>query len=81
MEENDVREKREKLVACALSGNSKQYLGKEYTEQQINEMDCTNVNTLLNRYESVFKCSNDQIVGQKHYKFIFKHSLQCARRW
>ena len=29
------------------------YLGKEYTEQQINEMDCTNVNTLLNRYESV----------------------------
>ena len=29
------------------------YLGKEYTEQQINEMDCTNVNTLLNRYKSV----------------------------
>ena len=29
------------------------YLGKEYTEEQINEMDCTNVNTLLNRYESV----------------------------
>ena len=48
VEENDVREKREKLVACVLSGNSKQYLGKEYTEQQINEMDCTNVNTLLN---------------------------------
>ena len=43
--ENDVREKREKLVACVLSGNSKQYLGKEYTEQQINEMDCTDVNT------------------------------------
>ena len=53
VEENDVREKREKLVACVLSGNSKQYLGKEYTEQQINEMDCTNVSTLLNRYESV----------------------------
>ena len=29
------------------------YLGKEYTEKQINEMDCTNVNTLLNRFESV----------------------------
>ena len=28
VEENDVREKREKLVACVLSGNSKQYLGK-----------------------------------------------------
>ena len=49
LEENDVRDKKERLVACVLSGNSKTYLGKEYTEQQINEMDCTNVNTLLNR--------------------------------
>ena len=53
VEENDIREKRERLVACILSGNSRQYLGKEYTEQQINELDCNNVNTLLNRYESV----------------------------
>ena len=53
LEDNDVRDKRERLVACVLSGNSKMYLGKEYTEQQINEMDCTNVNMLLNRYESV----------------------------
>ena len=52
-EKNDIRDKRERLVACVLSGNSKQYLGKEYTEQQINEMDCNNVNTLLNRYVSV----------------------------
>ena len=37
VEENDVRDKRERLVACALSANSKQYLRKEYTEQQINE--------------------------------------------
>ena len=29
-EENDIRDKREKLTACILSGNSKQYLGKEY---------------------------------------------------
>ena len=28
VDENDVREKREKLVMCVLSGNSKQYLGK-----------------------------------------------------
>ena len=47
-EESDVRDKRERLVACVLSGNSKTYLGKDYTEQQINEMDCNNVNTLLN---------------------------------
>ena len=47
-EDNDVRNKRERLVACLLSGNSKQYLGKEYTEQQINEMYCNNVNILSN---------------------------------
>ena len=28
VEKTDVREKRERLVACVLSGNSKQYLGK-----------------------------------------------------
>ena len=51
LEDNDVRDERERLVACVLSGNSKMYLGKEYTEQQINEMDHNDVNTLLNRYE------------------------------
>ena len=33
LEDNDVRDKRERLVACVLSGNSKMYLGKEYTEE------------------------------------------------
>ena len=49
LEDKDVRDKRERLVACVLSGNSKMYLGKEYTEQQINEMDYNSINTLLNR--------------------------------
>ena len=48
LEDNDVRDKRERLVACVLSGNSKMYLGREYTEQQINEMDYNSINTLLN---------------------------------
>ena len=64
VEENDVREKRERLVACVRSGNSKQYLAKEYTEQQINEMDCTNVNTLLNRYESVLSAQMTKSLGK-----------------
>ena len=64
VEENDVREKRERLVVCILSGNSKQYLGKEYTEQQINEMDCNNVNTLLNRYESVLSAQMTKSFGK-----------------
>ena len=53
LEDNDIRNKRKRLVACVLSGNSKMYLGKEYTEKQINKMDCNGVNTLVNRYESV----------------------------
>ena len=64
MEDNDVREKRERLAGCVLSGNSKMYLGKEYTEQQINEMDCTNVNTLLNRYESVLSAQLTKSLGK-----------------
>ena len=64
LEDNDIRDKRERLVACVLSGNSKMYLGKEYTEEQINEMDCTNVNTLLNRYESVLSAQMTKSLGK-----------------
>ena len=64
MEDNDVRDKRERLVACILSGNSKMYLGKEYTEEQINKMDCNDVNTLLNRYESVLSAQMTKSLGK-----------------
>ena len=63
-EDNDVRDKRERLVACVLSGNSKMYLGKEYTEEQINKMDCNDVNTLLNRYESVLSAQMTKSLGK-----------------
>ena len=64
VEDNDVRDKRERLVACVLSSSSKMYLGKEYTEQQINEMDCNNVNTLINRYESVSSAQMTKSLGK-----------------
>ena len=64
LEDNDVREKRERLVACILSGNSKMYLGKEYTEAQINEMDYNIINTLLNRYESVLSAQMTKSLGK-----------------
>ena len=63
-EDNDVRDNRERLVACVLSGNSKMYLGKEYTEQQINEMDYNSINTLLNRYESVLSAQMTKSLGK-----------------
>ena len=62
--DNDVRDKRERLVECVISGNSKMYLGKEYTEQQINEMDCTNVDMLLNRYESILSAEMTKSLGK-----------------
>ena len=64
LEDNDVRDKRERLVACVLSGNSKMYLGKEYTEQQINQMDCNSINTLINRYESILSAQMTKSLGK-----------------
>ena len=63
-EDNDIRDKKERLVACVLSGSSKMYLGKEYTEEQINKMDCNDVNTLLNRYESVLSAQMTKSLGK-----------------
>ena len=64
LEDNDIRDKRERLVACVLPGNSKMYLGKEYTERQINEMDCDRINTLLNRYKSVLSAQMTRLLGK-----------------
>ena len=64
LKDNDIRDKRERLVACLLSGNSKEYLGKEYTEKQINEMDCNSVNTLINRDESVLSAQMTKSLGK-----------------
>ena len=63
-EESDMKEKRDSLITCVLSGNSKQYLGKEYTEQQINEMDGNNINILSNRYESVLSAQMATSLGK-----------------
>ena len=64
LEDNDIKDKRERLVACVLSGNSKMYLGKEYTEEQINKMDCNDVNTLLNRYKSILSAQMTKSLGK-----------------
>ena len=64
LEDNHVRDKRERLVVCILSGNSKMYLGKEYTEEQINKMDCNDVNTLLNRYKSILSAQMTKSLGK-----------------
>ena len=44
--------KRQKLFECVLTGNSKLYLGKVYTEEQVNELSDEEVDKLFNNYEA-----------------------------
>ena len=44
--------KREKLLECVLTGNSKPYLGRSYTEDQISRLSTEEVNKLFDHYEA-----------------------------
>ena len=44
--------KRQKLFECILTGNSKLYLGKVYTEDQIRKLSDEEVEKLFNNYEA-----------------------------
>ena len=44
--------KRQKLLECILTGNSKLYLGKLYTEEQVNELSDEEVDKLFNNYKA-----------------------------
>ena len=44
--------KRQKLLKCVLTGNSKLYLGKVYTEEKIKELSEEEVEKLFNNYEA-----------------------------
>ena len=44
--------KRQKLLECILTGNSKLYLGKVYTEKQINNVSDEEVDKLFSNYEA-----------------------------
>ena len=44
--------KRQKLLECILTGNSKLYLGKVYTEEQLAKLSKEEVEKILNNYEA-----------------------------
>ena len=44
--------KRQKLLECVLTGNSKLYLGKVYTEEKIKELKEEEVEKLFNNYKA-----------------------------
>ena len=43
--------KQQKLIEHVLTKNSKQYLGKAYTEERINELNAEEVDKLFSAYE------------------------------
>ena len=45
--------KRQKLLKCVLTGNSKLYLGKVYIEEKIKELNEEEVEKLFNNYEAI----------------------------
>ena len=44
--------KRQQLLKCILTGNSKLYLGKAYTEDQIKKLNDEEVEKLFNNYKA-----------------------------
>ena len=44
--------KRQKLLECILTGNSKLYLGKVYTEEQLAKLNEEEVEKLFNNYKA-----------------------------
>ena len=44
--------KRQKLIECVLTGSNKQYLGKVYTEEQVNKLSAEEVDKPCNIYEA-----------------------------
>ena len=44
--------KRQKLLECVLTGNSKLYLGKVNTEERVNELSNEEVDKCFNSYEA-----------------------------
>ena len=70
---NEIREKRDE---CSLSDNSKQYLEKEYTGQQINEMDSNYINKLSNRDEIVLSAQMTKSLGK--YVINIYSNIACS---
>ena len=68
--------KRQKLLECVLTGNSKLYLGKVYTEEKIKELSDEEVDKLFNNYEAKL---SGQIVKSLGKSIINMYSMgACA---
>ena len=68
--------KRQKLLECILTGNSKLYLGKVYTEDQLAKLSEEEVEKLFNNYEAKL---SGQMVKSLGHSIINMYSMgACA---
>ena len=68
--------KGQKLLECVLTGNSKLYLGKVYTEDQPVKLNKEEVEKLLNNYEAKL---SGQMVNSLGHSIINMYSVgACA---
>ena len=64
--------KHQKLLECVLTGNSKLYLGKVYTEEKIKELNEEEVEKLFNNYEAKL---SGQMVKSLGWSIINMYSM------
>ena len=68
--------KRQKLLKCFLTGNSRLYLGKVYTEDQLTKLSEEEVEKLFNNYEAML---SGQMVKSLGRSIINMYSMgACA---
>ena len=67
--------KRQKLLECVLTGNSKLYLGKVYTEEKIKELKEEEVEKLFNNYEAKL---SGQMVKSLGHSVINMYSMEAC---
>ena len=68
--------KHQKLLECVLTGNSKLYLGKVYTEEQLTKLNKEEVEKLFNNYEAKL---SGQMVSSLGCSIINMYSMgACA---
>ena len=58
----------QKLIECVLTGNSKQYLSKAYTEEQINKLSAKEVDKLFSNYEAKLSGQMVKFLGKSIIK-------------
>ena len=71
--------KRQKLLKCILTGNSKLYLGKVYTEEQLAKNKEEDMEKRFNNYEAKLSGQMVKSLGALNHKYVFDGSL-CSTR-